>query len=55
MRRCVLSIASLFEATAGFRVTTEVTLLTSYYTRRSDGSTDGVNEVGVSAVWSRRW
>jgi hypothetical protein len=44
-----------FEATAGFRVTTEVTLRSSYYTRRFYGSTDWVNQVGVSAVWSRRW
>ena len=44
-----------FEATAGFRVTTDVTLRSSYYTRRFYGSTDWVNQVGVSAVWSRRW
>ncbi len=44
-----------FEATAGFRVTTDLTLRSSYYTRRFYGSTDWVNQVGVSAVWSRRW
>ena len=43
-----------FEATAGFRVTPDVTLRSSYYTRRFYGSTDWVNQVGVSAVWARQ-
>jgi hypothetical protein len=45
----------VFEATAGFRVTRDVTLRSSYYTRRVYGSTDWMNQVGVSAVWSHRW
>lgn len=44
-----------FEATAGFRVTRDVTLRSSYYTRRAYGSTDWVKQVGVSAVWAHRW
>jgi hypothetical protein len=43
------------ETTAGFRVNRDVTLRGSYYTRRFYGSTVWVNQVGVSAVWSRRW
>jgi hypothetical protein len=45
----------VFEATAGFRVTRDVTLRSSYYTRRFYGSTDWVNQAGASIVWSRRW
>jgi hypothetical protein len=44
-----------FEATAGFRVSRDVTLRSSYYTRRFYGSADWVNQAGVSIVWSRRW
>ena len=45
----------VFEATAGFRVTRDVTLRSSYYTRRLYGSTDWVNQAGASIVWSSRW
>ena len=45
----------VFEATAGFRVTRDVTLRSSYYARRFYGTTDWVNQAGVSAVWSHRW
>ena len=45
----------LFEATAGFRVTRDLTLRSSYDTRRSYGTTDWVNQAGVSVVWAHRW
>jgi hypothetical protein len=45
----------VFEATAGFRVTRDVTLRSSYYTRRFYGSADWVNQAGASIVWSSRW
>jgi hypothetical protein len=44
-----------FEATAGFRVTPELTLRSSYYARRNYGATTWDNQVGVSIVWARRW
>lgn len=43
------------EATVGFRVTPEVTLRSSYYARRSYGSSVWDNQVGVSTVWARKW
>jgi len=45
----------VFEATAGFRVTRDVTLRSSYYTRRFYGATTWTNQVGFSAVWAQRW
>jgi hypothetical protein len=45
----------IFEATAGFRVTRDVTLRSSYYTRRFYGATTWTNQVGFSAVWAQRW
>ena len=45
----------VFEATAGFRVAREVTLRGSYYARRFYGTTDWVNQAGVSVVWTQRW
>ena len=45
----------VFEATAGFRVNRDVTLRSSYFTRRFYGTTDWVNQAGVSAVWAHRW
>ena len=45
----------VFEATAGFRVTPDVTLRASYYTRRFYGARAWTNQIGVSAVWARRW
>ena len=46
---------SMVEATAGFRVTPGVTLRTSYYARKSYGASIWDNQVGVSAVWARKW
>ena len=43
------------EATVGFRVTPEVTLRSSYYTRKSYGASAWDHQVGVSAVWARKW
>ncbi len=45
----------MFEATAGFRVTPEITLRGSYYTRRFYGAATWDNQAGVSMVWARRW
>jgi hypothetical protein len=44
-----------FEGTAGFRVTPDIALRSSYYARRSYGASTWTNQVGVSLVWSRRW
>ena len=46
---------SVVETTMGFRVTPEVTLRTSYYTRRSYGAAAWDHQVGVSGVWARKW
>ena len=43
------------EGTVGFRVTPDVTLRGSYYTRRSYGASARDHQVGVSAVWARKW
>ncbi|HEV3141867.1 MAG TPA: hypothetical protein VGY57_15185 [Vicinamibacterales bacterium] len=43
------------EATAGFRVTPEVTLRASYYARRLFGVDMWDNQAGASIVWARRW
>jgi hypothetical protein len=43
------------EATVGFRVTHEVTLRSSYYARKSYGVSAWDHQVGVSAVWARKW
>ena len=43
----------MFEATAGFRATRDVTLRGSYYTRRLYGAADWTNEAGVSVVTLR--
>ena len=45
----------VFEATAGFRLNRDITFRSSYYTRQFYGATDWTKQVGVSAVWSRRW
>ena len=45
----------MFEATAGFRMTPEITIRSSYYTRQTYGATSWDNQVGVSLVWARRW
>ncbi|MFI5179379.1 MAG: hypothetical protein ACHQO8_12475, partial [Vicinamibacterales bacterium] len=49
------SIFGVFEATAGFRLNPEITLRSSYYSRRSYTSSTWDNQVGVSIVWARRW
>jgi hypothetical protein len=46
---------SAAEATVGFRVTPEVTLRSSYYTRKSYGASAWDHQIGVSAVWARKW
>jgi hypothetical protein len=46
---------NMFEVTAGFRVTPEITLRSSYDTRESYGATNWDNQVGVSIVWAQRW
>jgi hypothetical protein len=43
------------ETTVGFRVTPEVTLRSSYYTRKSYGASAWDHQIGVSAVWARKW
>ena len=45
----------VFEATAGFRVNRDVTLRSSFYSRRFYGATDWANQAGVSVVWAHRW
>ena len=44
-----------FEATAGFRVSPDVTLRGSYHTRRPFGLSTWANQVGASVVWAPRW
>ena len=44
-----------FEATGGFRVSPDLTLRSSYYTRKSFGASTWSDQVGVSVVWARRW
>jgi hypothetical protein len=46
---------AVFEGTAGFRVTPDVTLRGSYYTRRSYGAPTWLHQAGASVVWSHRW
>jgi hypothetical protein len=46
---------SSVEETLGFRVTRELTLRLSHRARRSFGRPGYDNQVGVSAVWWRRW
>jgi hypothetical protein len=42
-------------ATAGFRVSPDVTLRSSYTARKSFGASTWTDQVGVSIVWARRW
>jgi hypothetical protein len=44
-----------FEATAAWRWTPELTVRSSYYTRRSYFATTWDRQVAVSLVWARRW
>ena len=46
---------TMAEATVGFRVTPDVTLRSSYYARKSYGASAWDHQVGVSAVWARKW
>ncbi len=44
-----------FEATAGFRATTEITLRSSYYMRQLYGAAAWDKQAAVSVVFARRW
>jgi hypothetical protein len=43
------------ETTAGFRVTPDITLRTSYFARKSYNARAWDNQVGASVVWAQRW
>jgi hypothetical protein len=45
----------IVEATLGFRVTPEVTLRGSYFTREFYGRTTWDRQAGAQVVWTRRW
>jgi hypothetical protein len=45
----------MFETTIGFRVSPEITLRSSYYTRRAYLRTQWDHQLGASIVWARRW
>jgi hypothetical protein len=45
----------MVEATAGFRLTPDFTLRSSYYARKFYNATVWDNQVGLSLVWTRRW
>ena len=45
----------IVEATAGYRVTPDVTLRASYFTREFYGRTTWDQQIGVQAVWTHRW
>ena len=51
----VRSHFDVFEGTAGFRVTPDVTLRGSYYARRFYFATAWTDQFGVAVVWARRW
>jgi hypothetical protein len=46
---------SIVEAAVGFRATTDVTLRSSYYTRKGYGASAWDRQIAVSAVWARKW
>jgi hypothetical protein len=46
---------NMVETTAGFRVTRDVTIRTSFYARHSYTAASWDEQVGVSMVWARRW
>jgi hypothetical protein len=46
---------AIVETTVGFRVTPEITLRSSYYTRKSYGVSAWDHQAAASAVWARRW
>jgi hypothetical protein len=45
----------IFEATAGYRLSPDLSLRGSYYTRRAYGASTWTDQVGASLVWARRW
>jgi hypothetical protein len=45
----------IVEAAVGFRVTPEVTLRSSFYTRKPYTTTQWDRQAAVSAVWARKW
>jgi hypothetical protein len=45
----------MVEATAGVRITPDITVRTSYYARKSYNALLWDNQVGLSLVWTRRW
>jgi hypothetical protein len=55
IRRRLQPTLKIVEATAGFRVTPEVTLRGSFFTREFYGRTTWDRQAGVQAVWTRRW
>jgi hypothetical protein len=44
-----------FEATAGFRITPDITVRSSFFTRHAYTAIAWDQQVGVSLVWTRRW
>jgi hypothetical protein len=46
---------AIVEATAGFRVTTEITIRGSYLARVFYGRTSWDRQGGAQLVWARRW
>jgi hypothetical protein len=46
---------AMVETALGFRVTPEITLRSSYYTRKGYDATVWDHQIGVSAVWARKW
>lgn len=49
------STLSTVETTAGYRVTPDITLRSSYYARKSYNARAWDNQVAVSVVWAHRW
>jgi len=43
------------EATAGYRLSPDLTLRASYYAREFYGATTWTNQIGASVVWAHRW
>jgi hypothetical protein len=46
---------AMIETALGFRLTAEITLRSSYYTRKSYGTAAWDQQGAVSAVWARKW
>jgi hypothetical protein len=45
----------IVEATAGYRLSPDLTVRGSYYTRRFYGAPTWTDQFGASVVWTRRW